>query len=134
MRDKKGNVVVIYPIVIIMAIMILVIVGMFFLNSIFPFIWYQKLNHIAQKYMFVIEKFGYLTDSERKNLQEELSEQGFDISKVIIQAPSARKSYGELIEFKLSYEYTYNNMNVLKNNMEKKKIDIKVSKCSYSKI
>ena len=109
-NNKKGNVVVTYPLILFISIMCIIVISIFFINSIFPFIWYQKLNLIAQKYMFVIEKFGYLTDLEKNNLINDLASQGFDASQIQISAPSKRKTYGELIEFKIIYNYKYKNI------------------------
>ena len=107
-------------------------VGIFFINSIFPFIWYQKLNSTAQKYMFIIEKFGYLTDLEKANVINELNSQGFDINNIELYAPSNKKSYGELIEFKIVYKYKYKNISEFK--LEEKTINMVVTKSSYSKV
>lgn len=131
-NNKKGNTAVTYPLILFISIMFIIMISVFFINSIFPFIWYQKLNLIAQKYMFVIEKFGYLTDLEKNTLINDLVSQGFDISKIEIYAPSSKKSYGELLEFKIKYEYNYKNVNGL--NLEDKTIDMFVLKSSYSKI
>ena len=46
---KKGNAVATYPLVLMVSIFSIIMVGIFFINSIFPFIWYQKLNMSAQK-------------------------------------------------------------------------------------
>lgn len=107
---KKGNTVVTYPLILVVSVISIIMIGIFLVNSIFPFIWYQKLNMTAQKYMFVIEKFGYLTDLEKNNLINDLASQGFDASQIQISAPSKRKTYGELIEFKIIYNYKYKNI------------------------
>ena len=132
---KKGNIAT-YTLIIFISMLFLIAVGVFLINAIFPFIWYQKLNSTAQKYMFVIEKFGYLTKSEKEILLSDLENQGFDISKIEIEAPNERKNYGEFIEFKIKYNYEYNNITYLDNKFEteKKYINMTVSKNSYSKI
>lgn len=133
---KKGNMIVTYPIVMIVCIFCIVIIGMFFINSIIPFIWYQKLNTTVQKYMFVVEKFGYLTSSEKNDLFNELTAQGFESDKIKISVPSSPKSYGELVN--LTVEYEYNLKNIVLNNLNvgysNKIINLKVSKNSYSKV
>ena len=133
---KKGNMIVTYPIVMIVCIFCIVIIGMFFINSIIPFIWYQKLNTTVQKYMFVVEKFGYLTSSEKNDLFNELTAQGFERKKTKISVPSSPKSYGELVN--LTVEYEYNLKNIVLNNLNvgysNKIINLKVSKNSYSKV
>jgi len=131
-RSKNGSVAVTYPLVIFVSIFFVIMAGIFLINSIFPFIWYQKLNSTAQKYMFVVEKFGYLTSVEKVNLLNELNSQGFDTNKIKIEAPSSKKSYGQLIEFKISYKYNYKNISGLK--LENKAINLIVTKSSYSKV
>lgn len=135
-KSKKGNSIVTYPLIVFISMIFLISIGVFLINCIFPFIWYQKLNSTAQKYMFVIEKFGYLTDTEKQNLLNELSSQGFDLNNIQIFAPNERKTYGELIEFKLEYNYEYKNIEFLDNKFDttNKYIDMIVSKNSYSKI
>ena len=136
MKLKKGNIIVTYPLVLLVSIFSIVVVGVFFINAIFPFIWYQKLNITAQKYMFVIERFGYLTNKEKNNMINDLKNQGFDSSKINIVAPNKRKTYGELIEFKITYDYSYKNIGVanINFNNKEKNIKMKVYKNSYSKI
>lgn len=133
---KKGNTVATYPLIVIISIISIIIVGTFFVNSIFPFIWYQKLNSTAQKYMFVIEKFGYLTNVEKNNLIKDLTEQGFDQNYIEIYAPEQRRTYGELIEFKLIYKYKHKNVGIINNifSSKDKYINMQISKNSYSKI
>lgn len=130
--NKKGNTVVTYPLVLFISIFFIIMIGVFFINSIFPFIWYQKLNYTAQKYMFVVEKFGYLTNLEKSNLINELNSQGFDVSNIYIYAPNGKRSYGELIELKIIYKYKYNNISGFK--LENKEMNMIVVKSSYSKV
>ena len=133
---KKGSAVATYPVIIFVSSICLIAIGIFLINSIFPFIWYQKLNSTAQKYMFVIEKFGYLTDTEKQNLLNELSTQGFNVNNIRITAPQTRKLYGELIELKIEYDYEHKNIIFANNrfNTLNNKINMVVSKNSYSKI
>lgn len=130
--NKKGNTVVTYPLVLFISMLFVIMIGIFLINLIFPFIWYQKLNSTAQKYMFVIEKFGYLTNLEKANIINELNLQGFDTNNIELYAPSNKKSYGELIEFKIIYKYKYKNINGFK--LEDKTIYMVVTKSSYSKV
>lgn len=131
---KKGNTLIITPMVVLFSIIIILILGMFFVNAIKPFIWYEKLNDISNKYMFIIEKFGHLTYEEKNNLEKELIESGFDINNITITYPQTQKSYGEVLEFIIKYGFevklpTFNNINDTN-----KKIDIVVKKYSYSKV
>lgn len=56
------------PIILVISVIVIIFVGVFIINTIIPFIWYEKLNSIAQKYMFVVEKYGYLTENEKNVL------------------------------------------------------------------
>ena len=57
--NKKGNVA--FSLTIVISLMFFVVLAVYIVNMITPFIWYQKLENIANKYVYVIEKFGYLT-------------------------------------------------------------------------
>ena len=129
---KKGNTFATYPLVLFISIFFIIMIGVFCINSVIPFIWYQKLNSITQKYMFVVEKFGYLTNLEKANLINDLNMQGFNTSNVKIVSPSSKKSYGELIEFKITYIYNYKNISGLK--LKDNSIKMVVEKSSYSKV
>ena len=56
-KSKKGSTFMITPIIVLFSSIFILIIGMFFVNAIRPFICYEKLNSISNKYMFVIEKF-----------------------------------------------------------------------------
>ena len=133
---KRGNSLVSMPIILVICVVILIVIGVNFIGIIKPFIMYEKLNKISEKYMFIIEKFGYLTYSEKNSLINELKNKGFDISKISINAPLSVKNYGELLNFDIIYDMYYNTLNFengkikLKNNV----IKLKVTKNSYSKI
>jgi len=101
---KNGNVAIDTLFLVIMILMI-VVVTIFVVSNILPFIMYEKLNNIAIKYMFVVEKFGYLSSKEKENLKQDLKASGFDVNKLTIEVPTERKMYGELINFKISYDY-----------------------------
>lgn len=133
---RKGNAIATYPLIIFMCVLFIIIIGVFFINSIIPFIWYQKLNTVTQKYMFVIEKFGYLTDLEKQNFINELEEKGFDKNNIEIIAPEERKTYGELIELKVNYKYIYNKINYYQRMFSKEAnyINMEIKKSSFSKI
>lgn len=103
MKDKKGNSIVAIPILLVISIFMIIIIGTYMINSIIPFIYHQKLITLANKYMFVIEKFGYLTNEEKDSLNQELNTSGFDISKISLNYPTEIKAYGELIEFEIEY-------------------------------
>ena len=137
-KDKKykiGNSVLTVPIMLLTSSMFIVIVGVYIINLIIPFLWYEKLNSTSQKYMFVIEKYGYLTEIEKSSLLTDLENQGFDISYIEIIAPNIIKNYGELIEFEIKYKVKRKTPIMLKGNvnLEEKYIDMVVKKYSYSK-
>ncbi len=134
--NKRGNTIVVTPIIVIICIVAIIIVGMTLMNSLMPLIFQQKLNKISEKYMFVIEKFGYLTENERKNLLNDLENNGFEKDNIVISVPNYKKTYGELIEFNILYKAKYKSIGFNGGRIEinYKTIDIGVKKCSYSKI
>lgn len=134
--NKKGNTIVVTPIIVTICIVSIIVIGMVLMNALFPMILQQKLNKISEKYMFVVEKFGYLTLNEKENLLDDLENNGFEKENIIINVPNCKKTYGELIEFSILYKAKYksigfSNGKIVINN---KAIDIRVNKCSYSKI
>lgn len=135
-KNKKGNTTFTLPIILVIAMIFIVLIGTYIISLITPFIWYEKLNSISQKYMFVIEKYGYLTDLEKSNLVNDLKNDGFNISYIEIIAPNVKKNYGELIEFKIKYKVIQKNPTisngVIRNTQ--KDINMSIKKYSYSKI
>jgi len=57
---KKGYFAIITPIVVLLCAIFILFLTVFIINVIKPFILYEKLDSIANKYMFVIERYGYL--------------------------------------------------------------------------
>ena len=102
---KRGNSALTFPFVIIISLVVIIISTVFSVNMILPFIWYEKLELVSYKYMYVIEKYGYLKDSERENLLEDLSEKGFDREEITINSPLSPQGYGKLVEFNVNYNY-----------------------------
>lgn len=103
---KKGNFMVASPIILLLSLLFLIFIGIFMIRAAVPFILREKLNTIAQKYMFVIEKYGYLTPNEKEEMLSELKQRGFDIEKITITAPSEILSYGQLITFEIEYVFS----------------------------
>jgi len=133
---KRGYSIVAIPFLLIISIFMIIIIGTNIINSIIPFIYHQKLITIANKYMFVIEKFGYLTNEEKNLLMVELNDSGFDTSKVILKYPNELKRYGELVEFEIDYILVLVTPTITGgtyNTIEKETI-LKVKKNSFSKI
>ena len=58
-----------------------------------PFILHQKLQAVATKYMYVIEKYGYLTTKEKQELLKELKSKGFEQANVSIVCPKEKRNY-----------------------------------------
>lgn len=133
MKDKKGNITQLFTLIVSLAILVITIV--YILNMLTPFIWYQKLQNIADKYVYVVERFGYLTESENEELFKELIKEGFDINNIYLECPSKKLAYGEKFKFNLSYrlklEYGMWNKTVER---ETKEILLHVKKYGYSKI
>ena len=133
MKNKKGNATM--AITLIVSLGFLLIFAIYIINSITPFIWYQKLQAVADKYIYIVEKFGYLTEDEEKELYQELENEGFDISKVLLECPKSYQEYGTLFEFKITYtlsqEYSIIS-NGIKN--EAREVPLQIKKYGYSKI
>jgi len=135
-RLRKGNSIITIPIILVISIFTMIIIGMYIINSILPFIYHQKLTLIANKYMFVIEKFGYLTIEEKDSLKNELQNAGFNLSYITLKYPEELKSYGELIEFEIGYKLIIKTPIVDENgyNVKEKETILIVRKNSFSKI
>ncbi|MDD2376870.1 MAG: hypothetical protein PHD15_05485 [Clostridia bacterium] len=135
-RYKNGNSVITIPIVLVISIFMIIIIGTYIINSIIPFIYHQKLITLANKYMFVIEKFGYLTEEEKKLLEYDLNDSGFNISKITLKYPNELKKYGELIEFEIDYILVLKTPTISNGtyNLIEKETILKVRKNSFSKI
>ena len=135
-RYKNGSSAVTVPIILVISIFMIIIIGTYIINSIIPFIYHQKLITLANKYMFVIEKFGYLTDEEKNLLESELNDSGFDISRIILKYPNELKNYGELIEFEIDYILVLKTPTIADGtyNLIEKETILKVRKNSFSKI
>lgn len=102
---RKGNTVLTMPLVLGISMILIIVLCVFTINLIIPFVWYQKLQVVSYKYMYVIEKYGCLSLSEKNMLVEELKNKGFEENEIEVVAPSSPKGYGELIEFCIRYNY-----------------------------
>jgi len=101
MNKKNGNVTM--TITLIVSLGLLLIVAIYIINTIIPFVWYQKLQAVADKYVYIIEKFGYLTADEERELYQELEQDGFDLSRVTLDCPKSYLEYGTLFKFEITY-------------------------------
>ncbi len=101
MKGKRGNATT--AITLVVSLGFLLVLAMYIINTIIPFVWYQKLQAVANKYVYVVEKFGYLTDTEEKGLLNELKENGFDLNNIQIDCPKSYLEYGTLFKFEITY-------------------------------
>lgn len=125
---KKGSTAISVAIVTVVGIVMICMLVAYVINAITPLILQQKLQAIANKYMYVIEKYGYLTSSEKDTILIELQQEGFDISRITLVYPALKRPYGEILEFSILYKYT----SIPLFGTEEKNIE--VTKNSYSKI
>ena len=133
MYRKRGNAT--SAITLIVSLAFLLILTVYIINTITPFIWYQKLQAVANKYVYVIERFGYLTDSEEKELYKELEQDGFDINLVELDCPKSYLEYGTLFKFEITYTLSQE-YNVISNGIknEARTVPLRIKKYGYSKI
>lgn len=112
--------------------MMLCLCLIYIIECITPFILHQKLQAIATKYMYVIEKYGYLTKQEKDYLLEELASKGFNNSDIKLFYPKEKRSYGEVLELQIIYEYNSKIKPIPIIGMDSR--ELIVTKVSYSKI
>lgn len=133
MNLKRGDISTAITLIVSLALIIGITINV--INMIIPFVWYQKLENIANKYVYVIERFGYLTDDEESELYKELKNRGFDLAKISAEFPKSRLSYGKQFEFSINYEMKINFLETLKGTKhDSKNFSIHVKKYSYSKM
>jgi len=133
MKNKKGNTTV--AITLLISLAFLLVLTIYIVNMITPFIWYQKLENISSKYIYVIERFGYLTQEEEDKLYEELKNDGFNVRNVVVDCPKQPLEYGTLFKFEIKYNMRQN-YNIINNGIknEARYISLRLKKYSYSKI
>lgn len=133
-KNKRGSTIITDTFILIVSLLIISITTMFMVSILTPFIYYQKLQMTAQKYMYVIEKYGTLTSLETIQMYMELENQGFQKSKLKITIPNNSASYGEEIIFEVKYVYNQK-VPTLDNGitMSSKDIDLVVRKISIAK-
>jgi hypothetical protein len=134
--SEKGNSMIAIPIVVMIIFFIFTIFSVTFVNILKPFVIYEKLSSTSLKYIFVMEENGYLTSKEREKLKEDLEDKGLEKDKINLRATSEKRDYGEPISLILSYDCpliipTFNNSFIP--TLDKKDIEVKVSKYSFSK-
>ena len=133
MNEKHGNITTVITLIISLAF--LLVAAIYIINTLTPFVWYQKLQAVAEKYVYITEKFGYLTDSEEQELYQELKQDGFEIDKVTLDCPKSYLEYGTLFKFEITYtlEQKYN---IISNGIktEARSVLLQITKYGYSKI
>ena len=130
---KKGSSIIATPVMISISVIALFMLFTVIVNLIMPFSIYQKIDNIAIKYMFIVEKFGFLTEEEKNNLLSDLDLEGINSNYVTLEYPNKKEPYGNLVTLKISYEYNYSITNFSISNKKEKTI-ISVTKNSFSKI
>ena len=132
MNSKRGNATT--AITLIISLAFLLILTIYIINTIIPFIWYQKLQAVANKYIYVVERFGYLTESEEKSLYKELEEEGFDLQNIHVECPKSYLDYGTLFKFEITYNL-YQEYNVISAGIknEARVVPLRIRKYGYSK-
>ena len=133
MLDKKGETVITTPLILLISIAFIMILTVFCVNMITPFIWYQKIQLVANKYMYVIDKYGYLTSLELNQMKNELKSEGLDMKSIKITAPTSKKTYGTLIELKIEYN-AKQNIILLEGKSMTRVVPLVIRKYSYSKV
>lgn len=133
MKEKRGNATT--AITLVVSLGFLLVLAMYIINTIIPFVWYQKLQAVANKYVYVVEKFGYLTDAEEKELLNELKEDGFDLNYIQIECPKSYLEYGTLFKFEITYNLNQQ-YSVIDNGIknEARTVPLRIRKYGYSKI
>ena len=117
---------------------IILFVGFIFIYNIFtmmkPCFVYQSIYTVISRYIFIYEKFGYLTEEEITSLNYELSKlctnKNYELS-----VPTEKKQYGDEVNFKFNYLYSYYTINLNEKGFirKKKTIPIKINRYSYVK-
>ncbi len=134
-NNKRGETLIAVVFVTFVCIMITVYIFYYLFNIINVFICYEKLNNIALKYMFILERFGYITAEEKKEMVNDLTSNGFDEENITINVPTLKSKFGEKLE--LSIEYKFRLDSIIVNNVFSKEteyINLKVKKACYNKI
>lgn len=132
MKNKKGNITQIFTLIVSLALLVTTII--YIISMLTPFIWYQKLQNIADKYVYIVERFGYLTEFEQEELYKELVSEGFDINNIVLECPNNKLEYGEMFKFNLTYKLRLDYM-IMDNDFkrETKEVMLRVKKYGYTK-
>jgi len=105
-KEERGSEIITTPIIIALGILLISTLIVFASKILTPYIWYEKLSSTCLKYIFVMEEYGYLTNIEKRNLKEELIEQGFNEKELTINCTNRVQNYGSPIYLSVNYVYT----------------------------
>lgn len=136
LKSQKGGTMVAMPVVLIVVFFIFISIAVMFIRLMEPFVIYEKMSSSSLKYIFVMEEYGYLTESDRTKLKNELIGKGLKGENISIRATSELEEYGRPISLIINYKH---NMNLpsFENSfiprMSEKEIKLKVFKRSFSK-
>ncbi len=133
---KRGNTSLTIVFVTFICIIISIYIVSYIFNIINVFICYQKLNNISLKYMFILEKYGYLTQDEKDELFNDLQKNNIDTSNVVIDVPEDISSFGTKLDFVIEYKYKLNRIFFSENSfgLNVDYINISVKRSCYSKV
>ncbi len=104
-NKKRGSEIITTPIIIAVGMIMVASLIVFAIKILTPYIWYEKLSSTCLKYVFVMEEYGYLTNTEKNNLIAELEEQGFEKANLKVTCTNKRQNYGSPIYLHVDYTY-----------------------------
>ena len=104
-NKKRGSEIITTPIIIAVGMIMVASLIAFAIKILTPYIWNEKLSSTCLKYVFVMEEYGYLTNTEKNNLIAELEEQGFEKANIKVTCTNKRQNYGSPIYLHVDYTY-----------------------------
>lgn len=135
-KGNKGGTVLVAPFILTATIFVFSFFIVLFVRMLNPFIIYQKMSETALKYIFVMEDFGCLNESEQNAIKQELYQKGLNIDNININATEKVKDYGEIVELDIEYKYPFKK-NIFSNlffpEYKEETMDICISKKGVSK-
>ena len=61
--------------------------------------------------MFILERFGYITEEEKKEMVNDLTLNGFDEENITINVPTLKSKFGEKLELSIEYKFRLDSIN-----------------------
>ena len=104
-KKNRGSEIISTPIIIAVGMIMVASLIVLAVKILTPYIWYEKLSSTCLKYVFVMEEYGYLTNTERNNLIVELESQGFEKANLKVNCTNKRQNYGSPIYLHVDYTY-----------------------------